>query len=102
FDEWQFNATPGTDTSFSLSSSGEQVYLFSGDTGTNLTGWSHGFAFGAAANGVSFGRFLNSVGEEQFPAQIAQTPNVVNAGPRVGPVVINEVHYHPGPPENPA
>jgi hypothetical protein len=31
FDESQFNATPGTNNSFSLNSSGDQVYLFSGD-----------------------------------------------------------------------
>jgi hypothetical protein len=95
FDELQFNSTPGTNGSFSLSSSGEQVYLFSGDAATNLTGYSHGFNFGAAANGVTFGRYLNSVNEEQFPAQIVNTFNNVNSGPRVGPIVINEIHYNP-------
>jgi hypothetical protein len=95
FDESQFNPTPGTNSSFSLSSSGEQVYLFSGDAATNLTGYSHGFNFGAAANGVTFGRYLNSVNEEQFPAQVANTFNTVNSGPRVGPIVINEIHYNP-------
>jgi hypothetical protein len=95
FDELQFNSTPGTNNSFSLSSSGEQVYLFSGDAATNLTGYSHGFNFGAAANGVTFGRYLNSVNEEQFPAQIVNTFNNVNSGPRVGPIVINEIHYNP-------
>src|SRR6185503_9235263 len=59
FNESQFNATPGTNGSFSLGSSGEQVYLFSGDANTNITGYSHGFEFGAAANGVTFGRYLN-------------------------------------------
>ncbi len=97
FDETQFNATPGTNNSFSLSSSGEEVYLFSGDANTNLTGYSHGFGFGAAANGVTFGRYVNSVGEEQFPAQISETFNATNSGPRVGPLVINEIHYHPPP-----
>jgi hypothetical protein len=95
FDELQFNSTPGTNGSFSLSSSGEQIYLFSGDAATNLTGYSHGFSFGAAANGVTFGRYLNSVNEEQFPAQIANTFNNINSGPRVGPMVINEIHYNP-------
>jgi hypothetical protein len=97
FDESQFNPTPGTNNSFSLSSAGEQVYLFSGDANTNLTGYSHGLNFGAAANGVSFGRYINSVGEEQFPAQISPTFNATNSGPRVGPVVINEIHYNPAP-----
>ena len=40
--------TPGTNNSFSLSCGGEQVYLFSGDANTNLTGYSHGFSFGGA------------------------------------------------------
>ncbi len=97
FDETHFNTTPGSNTSFSLGSSGEEVYLFSGDAGTNLTGWSHGVVFAAAANGVTFGRHINSVGEEQFPAQISQTFDATNSGPRVGPVVINEIHYHPAP-----
>src|SRR5439155_639046 len=73
----------------------EEVYLLSGDTATNLTGYSHGFIFGPAANGVSFGRYVNSVGEEQFPAQAALTLGATNAGPKVGPVVINEIMYHP-------
>lgn len=97
FDETQFNATPGTNNSFSLGSSGEQVYLFSGDANTNLSGYSYGFTFGAAANGVTFGRYINSVGEEQFPAQISQTFDATNSGPRVGPLVINEIHYNPAP-----
>src|SRR5205085_12028376 len=95
FDETQFNPTPGIGNSFSLSSSGEQVYLFSGDANTNLTGYSHGFSFGAAENGVTFGRYINSVAEEQFPAQRSTSFFNPNAGPRIGPVVINEIHYNP-------
>ncbi|HEY2951799.1 MAG TPA: lamin tail domain-containing protein, partial [Verrucomicrobiae bacterium] len=95
FDESDFNPTPGTNNSFALSSQGEQVYLFSGDATTNLTGYSHGFSFGAAANGVTFGRYINSVGEEQFPAQISSTLLASNSGPRVGPVVLTEIMYNP-------
>ena len=97
FDETQFNATPGTNGSFSLSSRGESVYLFAAGSNTNLTGYSHGAAFDAAEAGVTFGRHVNSVGEEQFPAQIGTSFGAANTGPRVGPVVINEVHYHPAP-----
>src|SRR5439155_16844086 len=53
FTEADFNATPGTNHSFSLDSQGEEVYLFSADANTNLSGYSHGFTFGAAENGVS-------------------------------------------------
>jgi hypothetical protein len=94
-DEAWFNASSNSVNNFSLSARGEQVYLFSGDAFTNLTGYSHGFSFGPAEDGVTFGRFVNSVGEEQFPAQGASSFGRPNAGPRVGPVVINEIHYHP-------
>jgi hypothetical protein len=46
---------------------------------------------------VSFGRQANSAGEESFPAQTAVTLGLPNSGPRIGPVVINEIHYHPAP-----
>ncbi|MBN2507227.1 MAG: lamin tail domain-containing protein, partial [Verrucomicrobia bacterium] len=95
FDEDQFNPAPGTGTGFSLSALGDDAYVFSADASGQLTGYSHGFTFGGARDGVSFGRHLNSVGDEQFPAQIARTPGTANAGPRIGPVVISEIHYHP-------
>ncbi|HEY2951833.1 MAG TPA: lamin tail domain-containing protein, partial [Verrucomicrobiae bacterium] len=95
FDEMDFNPTPGTNTSFSLSARGDDVYLFSGDANTNLTGYSHGFSFGAAPDGETFGRYVISTGEEQFPWQLAPTPGQPNVGPRVGPVVLNEIMHHP-------
>jgi hypothetical protein len=94
-DEGHFNPDPGVAPSFLLSSHGEEVYLFSGNAAGDLTGYSHGFAFGAAANGVSFGRHVISTGEAQYPAQSTRTLGAPNAGPRVGPVVINEIHYQP-------
>jgi hypothetical protein len=99
FDERQFNPTPGTNGSFALSGRGESVYLFSGAGASNFTGYAHGFSFDAAAVGVTFGRYVNSTGEEHFPAQITATFSHANSGPRVGPVVINEIHYHPAPDE---
>ena len=94
-DEKNFNN--GSPTSFSLSSLGDEVWLFSGDASTNLTGYFHGFKFGAAQNGVSFGRYVTSVGEEHFVAQTTNTLGAPNAGPRVGPVVLNEIMYEPAP-----
>lgn len=90
-----FNANPASPGSFLLSSTGEDVYLFSADAGGNLTGHSDGFSFGASANGVSFGRHVTSTGETKYPAQITTTFGAANAGPRVGPVVINEIRYAP-------
>jgi hypothetical protein len=83
---------------FELSSIGEEVYLFSGDAGTNLTGYAHGYDFGAAPNGVSFGRYVNSLGSEQFVLQSQNTLGGTNAYPKVGPVVISEIMYHPPDP----
>jgi len=95
FDELDFNPTPGTNNSFSLNGRGDDVYLFSGDVSTNLTGYDHGFSFGAAADGDTFGLYVISTGEEQFPAQIEATPGALNRGPRIGPVVITEIMYNP-------
>jgi len=70
---------------FKLSEYGEQVYLFSGNATTNLTGYYQGFDFGAAPNGVSFGRYVNSQTNVFFVLQSTNTPGTNNAPPRVGP-----------------
>jgi hypothetical protein len=94
FDENQFNNNGSN--SFALSSLGDEVYLSSGD-GTNLTGYQHGFKFGAQLNGVTFGRYVTSDGLEHFVTQKANTLGAANAGPEVGPVVITEIMYAPPP-----
>jgi len=95
FDETEFNSAPGTSNSFNLNSHGEEVYLYSADAAGNLTGYSDGFGFGAAQNSESFGRYVNSVGDIQYPAQASNSLGLPNAGPRIGPVVINEICYAP-------
>ncbi len=93
-DEHAFNS--GASNSFRFDSLGEEVYLFSAD-GTNLTGYRHGFAFGAQANGVTFGRHVSSDGREHFVSERANTLGAANAGPKVGPIVISEIMYAPAP-----
>lgn len=95
FDESRFNPVPGTAPSFALSSDGDEVYLFSADADGNLTGYAHGFNFGAADDGVPFGRYITSIAEEHFVAQSAPSLGAANAAPRVGPIVISEVMYRP-------
>lgn len=95
FDESHFNTPSNAPTSFAFSSLGDEVYLFSGDANTNLTGYVHGFAFGAAENGVPFGRYVTGLGEEHFVAKTAFTPGATNAGPKVGPVVVSEIMFRP-------
>ncbi len=94
FDKSQFDNNDSN--SFALSALGDGAYVFSGD-GTNLTGYGHGFQFGAQLKGVTFGRYVTSDGREHFVAQRANTLGWTNAGPKVGPVVINEIMYSPGP-----
>jgi hypothetical protein len=87
---------PLTDAnSFALSASGEQVYLFSGDAVGNLTGYSHGFHFWRREMSVTFGRHVVSTGDEHFVAQITPSVGASNAGPRVSPVVVRQIMYHP-------
>jgi hypothetical protein len=95
FDEGDFN--DGSANAFLISSLGDDLYLFSADAAGNLTGYVEGVEFGAAQNGVSFGRHVNSVGAAHFVAQSNLTLGTVNAGPRIGPVVINELMYQPPP-----
>ena len=79
---------------FSLDADGDDLYLFSATNGT-LTGFAHGFDFGATSNGLTLGRYVNSQGNEDFVAQISNSLDDPNAGPLVGPVVISEIMYHP-------
>ncbi len=80
---------------FRFSAFGEEAYIFAADALGNLTGYSHGFAFGTSPNGVSFGRHLTSEGKEVFPSQSTTSLGTPNSGPRVGPIVIREIMYHP-------
>jgi len=81
---------------FALSENGETVYLTSGFDGYgHLTGYRRTEDFGASENGVSFGRYEKSDGTHNFVAMVSQTRGSVNSGPKVGPVVINEIMYHP-------
>jgi len=92
--EEEFGAGP---RGFGLNADGDGLFLFSADAEGRLTGYVHGFRFGAAARGVSFGRWTDSAGREHFVAQWAFTPGEPNLGPRLGPVVISEIMFQPAP-----
>ncbi len=78
-----------------FSGNGDSCFIYSADGVGNLTGYSHGFSFEGSDSNVSFGRYVNSIGEEHFVAQTDRTFGAANAGPKVGPIVFNEVMYHP-------
>jgi len=115
--EYQFN-DPNSPSAFTLNSAhGDQVNLSAADAQGNLTGFRAKVKFGAAENGVSFGRYQTSVGVDftalnahtfgvDNPADVTQFrtgTGLSNALPKVGPIVISEIMYHPnsGGLENP-
>jgi hypothetical protein len=101
------------------SANGDEAWLYSGTStgGGRLTGFRTGVSFGASANGVSFGRYMTSDGRADFIAMTALSfgtsvtasdppsqsylnifrtgTGAANPDPRVGPIVINEIHFHP-------
>ena len=110
FYEYQFNYDTNDPSCFGLSEHGEQVYLSSATTNGQLTSYRTRAKFGASPRGSSFGRYCRSDGEVDFVAMSSRTfgeddPGSVaefrlgtglsNAYPRVGPIVINEIMYHP-------
>ncbi|MFN0067317.1 MAG: lamin tail domain-containing protein, partial [Limisphaerales bacterium] len=103
-----FGALAQGTNAFALNSAhGGEVWLSEAGAEGVLTGRRAHLAFPALANGESHGRVPTSVGEDLAPLA-ARTLGQANAAPRVGPIVITEVHYHPMTPlagvpkENPA
>ena len=91
------SSDPGCKKPFALSRTGETVYLHSGSGGV-LTGYSEQEKFDASEAGVTLGRYQKSTGTYNFVALSKATPGAANAAPQVGPVVINEIMYHPDAP----
>jgi len=100
FDERHFNPTPNTPgpNDFSLNGAhGDDVWLLQADGTGKLLRFVDHVEFPAAIAGESFGRWPNATGELYPMAELTLGPNDwVNSGPRVGPVIISEVHYNPG------
>lgn len=98
-DEDDFFLSPGSVgatplVGFQLNSHGDDIFLFSSDGSDNLTGYAHGWGFEGAENSVSFGRFITSDGREHFVAQQSNSLGSANGLPKVGPLVISELHYN--------
>jgi hypothetical protein len=89
---------PGSNVQFGLSELGETVFLSSGSGGELLGGYCEKEDFQAAENGVTFGRYTKSPDtgyDIDFVAMDYDTFGTPNSGPKVGPVVISEIMYHP-------
>ena len=89
---------PGCNGPFALSENGETLYLQSGQNG-ELTGYYDDEKFDASETNVAFGRYYKeSTGTYNFVAMSENTPGDDNAYPKVGPIVISEIMYHPRDP----
>lgn len=120
FYELQFNSSAAAQPFTLNSANGDECYLFKADSSGNLTGFRRGITVGPAANGVSFIRHVVTNHYEtnidlvasqalSFGTSVKATDPVnllstfrsgagaSNSGPLIGPVVINEIHYHPPP-----
>ena len=97
FDESDFNAA-GAENGFALDSSeGDEVILsIPNATGDGVASFVDAVEFGAAKDGVTFGRVPNGSGRL---APLA-TPSLggANGGADFGPLVITELNYNPGTP----
>jgi len=85
---------PGALVPFAMSENGETLYLYSGDDEL-FPQYLTEESFGASETWISFGRYRKSTGDYDFVLMSESTPGRANAYPLVGPVVINEIMYHP-------
>lgn len=111
--DFRVAAPPGRD--FGLSSNGEAAYLYSADATGAPTGYFRGMAFGASdtnagiirirhAGGIETTQALTptfGVSEPESVEHFRAGPGAPNAPPRVGPVVIDEIHPRPAAGEPP-
>lgn len=105
--EYQFNN--GTTNAFTLKAAYDDEIWLTAITNSVETGERATVAFGASINGVSFGHVPTSQGVDFWPltarkfgvdnpttlAQFRTGPGLSNAVPVIGPIIINEIMYHP-------
>jgi hypothetical protein len=109
FHERDLDPSPGSPASFSIDEAGGAVYLAAAGPGGNLTGYITGAEFEGSDPGVSFARHATAAGVD-FAAALFRTlgadasttleefrsgRGAPDAPPRVGPVVLSELRYHP-------
>ncbi|MEJ6581841.1 MAG: lamin tail domain-containing protein [Akkermansiaceae bacterium] len=86
---------PNRIAGFGLSDDGETVYLSSAEN-DQLTDYRFKEDFGASLLGETQGYFYKSSTDSyNFLPLSTPTPRAYNSGPRIGPIVISEIMYHP-------
>ena len=93
-DNFGSTVNPGCITPFTFGELGGTAYLTSATSGA-LTDFQASESFGSSDTGVTLGRYIKSTGGKDFVATSSPTYEAANAPPAVGPVVIDEIYYHP-------
>lgn len=95
FDENDFNTSGNLTLDFALDgANGDQVWLVKPTvSGTAAEAIADHLDLGPSLTDESFGRWPNGSGRH-YPME-TPTLGSVNSSPRVGPMVISEIHYHP-------
>jgi hypothetical protein len=78
-----------------LSLNGGRLILRAADASGTITGFETNEDFTAAEPNISQGWYIKSTGGHDFTPLTSATLGAANSGPRIGPVVINELMYHP-------
>jgi CotH kinase protein/Chitobiase/beta-hexosaminidase C-terminal domain/Lamin Tail Domain len=91
-DQTAFGTGP---TPFALSQNGDEAVLVSANAAGTLTGYTEFVNFGASETGSTLGRYSNSQNKKFILTLARPTLGFPNAGPKVGPLVITEIHYQP-------
>jgi len=97
-DDFGNASDPGSHVQFAFSELGETVYLCSGSGGELGGGFCTKEDFKASEDGVSFGRYTKSAAagyDVDFVSMASASSGSANGSPKVGPIVITEIMYHP-------
>ena len=91
------SSDPGKKIAFQFSENGENAYLFYGGQSALQAELFESEDFGASRADVSIGLYLKSTSTTNFVEMENRTPGAANGNPKVGPIVITEIMYHPVP-----
>jgi hypothetical protein len=80
---------------FDLSSLGGTLILHAANAAGQLLGFRDDRNFGGAAPETTLGSVVSSEGDVDFATLMTATLGSANSAPVIGPVVINEIMYHP-------
>ncbi|RIK82775.1 MAG: hypothetical protein DCC68_05255 [Planctomycetota bacterium] len=86
---------------FDLSSLGGTLIVQAANASDQLLGFREDRQFGGADAETTLGRVETSDGDVDFATLATATPSADNASPVIGPVVVNEIMYHPDNAANP-